>query len=53
MGETNLAQELRWQYRFRNYSRAFSLLREAFTREIDQLNDLEKEGVIQRFELSR
>ncbi len=45
-----MAQELRWQYRFRNYSRAFSLLREAFSREIDQLNDLEKEGVIQRFE---
>ncbi len=25
-------------------------MREAFSREIDQLNDLEKEGVIQRFE---
>lgn len=41
----------RWQYRFDNYSRAFSLLREAI--ELQQkrpLSDLEKEGVIQRFE---
>lgn len=40
----------RWQYRFDNYSRAFSLLREAV--ELQQkrpLSDLEKEGVIQRF----
>ncbi len=41
----------RWKYRFKNYSRAFTLLREA----IDilheaQLNQLEKEGIIQRFE---
>lgn len=45
-------QEVRWQYRFRNFSRAYSLLREAFTREVEQLNDLEKEGVIQRFEFT-
>lgn len=41
----------RWQYRFDNYSRAFSLLREAV--ELQQkrpLSDLEKEVVIQRFE---
>lgn len=41
----------RWQYRFDNYSRAFSLLREAV--ELQQkrpLSDLEKQGVIQRFE---
>ena len=41
----------RWQYRFDNYSRAFSLLREAV--ELQQkrpLSDLEKEGVIQRVE---
>jgi len=41
----------RWQYRFDNFSRAFVLLREA----IDilgerELSQLEKEGVIQRFE---
>jgi nucleotidyltransferase substrate binding protein (TIGR01987 family) len=41
----------RWKYRFNNYKRAFTLLREA----IDTLNEkgltqLEKEGFIQRFE---
>ncbi len=45
-----MAQEIRWQYRFNNFSRAFSLLRAALEREVDELNDLEKEGVIQRFE---
>ena len=40
----------RWQYRFRNFSRAYSLLRQAFNRDMDELNDLEKEGIIQRFE---
>ena len=45
-----MIEEIRWQYRFQNFSRAYSLLREAFTREVDELNDLEKEGVIQRFE---
>ena len=39
----------RWQYRFDNYRRAFSLLREAIEQE-DPLSQLEKEGVIQRFE---
>jgi nucleotidyltransferase substrate binding protein (TIGR01987 family) len=45
-----LAEEIRWQNRFHNFSRAYSLLRAAFDREVDELNDLEKEGVIQRFE---
>ena len=41
----------RWQYRFDNYRRAFSLLREAIELRQDRpLSDLEKEGVIQRFE---
>ena len=46
----------RWQYRFRNYTRALALLREAFE-QMDEANrtggtfsDLEKEGTIQRFE---
>ena len=45
-----MTQEIRWQYRFRNFSRAFTLLREALEGEVEDLNDLEKEGVIQRFE---
>ena len=40
----------RWQYRFRNFSRAFSLLREATETDPAHLNDLEREGLIQRFE---
>jgi len=41
----------RWQYRFYNYRRAFFLLREAVeVMETRELSQLEKEGVIQRFE---
>ena len=41
----------RWQYRFNNYKRAFSLLRKAIELKQDrQLSALEREGVIQRFE---
>ena len=41
----------RWKYRFDNYKRAFTLLREAIE-SIDEkeLSQLEKEGLIQRFE---
>ncbi len=41
----------RWVYRFDNYKRAFALLREAIgIMEERELTQLEKEGVIQRFE---
>lgn len=41
----------RWTYRFANYRRAFVLLREAIAiSEQRELTQLEKEGVIQRFE---
>jgi len=43
-------QETRWRYRFANFSRAFSLLRDALEDGADGLSDLEREGVIQRFE---
>ena len=39
----------RWYYRFDNYQRSFNLLREAIEQE-SPLTQLEKEGVIQRFE---
>jgi nucleotidyltransferase substrate binding protein (TIGR01987 family) len=42
-------QTPRWYYRFDNYRRAFTLLREAIEQE-SPLTQLEKEGVIQRFE---
>ena len=41
----------RWLYRFDNYKRAFGLLREAMELiETRPLTQLEREGVIQRFE---
>ena len=41
----------RWIYRFDNYKRAFGLLREAIEiMEARELSQLEKEGIIQRFE---
>ena len=43
-------REVRWHYRFRNFSRAYILLSEATEREVRELNQLEREGVIQRFE---
>ena len=48
---TNNQDNPRWIYRFDNYKRAFILLREAMEimKERD-LTQLEKEGVIQRFE---
>ena len=44
------AQPARWQYRFRNFSRAYALLREAAEDDPKNLTDLEREGLIQRFE---
>jgi len=41
----------RWIYRFDNYKRAFMLLREAVeTMQAREVTQLEKEGIIQRFE---
>jgi nucleotidyltransferase substrate binding protein (TIGR01987 family) len=46
-------KDIRWQQRFRNFDRAFLLLRSALEeRGLEQMSDLEKEGLIQRFEYS-
>jgi nucleotidyltransferase substrate binding protein (TIGR01987 family) len=42
--------DIRWQQRLANFSRALGLLREAMANGPSALNQLEKEGVIQRFE---
>jgi len=48
---TKQEEKPRWIYRFDNYKRAFILLREAIeTMEERELTQLEKEGIIQRFE---
>ena len=51
LSENSTNSKPRWVYRFDNYRRAFFLLREAIeTMESRELTQLEKEGVIQRFE---
>ena len=46
-----MSQDVRWKQRFENFERGFVLLRSALEeRTLDQLNQLEQEGVIQRFE---
>ena len=42
--------DIRWEQRFENFERAFRLLEEPLTADTKALSDLEKEGVIQRFE---
>lgn len=46
----NREEPSRWQYRFRNFSRAYLRLREAAEDDPGNLSDLEREGLIQRFE---
>ena len=44
-------KEPRWKCRFQNFSRAYNLLNSALEEnDIDNLSNLEQEGVIQRFE---
>ena len=47
-----MTQEIRWHYRFQNFSSAYNLLSEAFESGIWGLNRLEQEGTIQRFEFT-
>lgn len=46
----NPSPDIRWKQRFQNFDRAFVLLRQAMEAGPGALNQLEKEGVIQRFE---
>ncbi len=45
-----MTDAIRWRQRFENFERAFRLLQEAFEKDPSQMSDLEKEGVVQRFE---
>ena len=45
-----MTETVRWQYRFRNFSRAYILLGEAVEPGVAELNELEREGAIQRFQ---
>ena len=46
-----MSHDIRWKQRFQNFERALILLREALE-DIGALSELEKEGVIQRFEFT-
>ena len=46
----NQPADIRWQQRLMNFERALRLLREAMANGPEALNQLEKEGAIQRFE---
>jgi nucleotidyltransferase substrate binding protein (TIGR01987 family) len=43
-------QDILWKQRFTNFNSAFLLLREAMENDLATLSQLEKEGIIQRFE---
>jgi len=44
-------QDIRWQQRFQNFDRALGLLRSALAgKQIEDYNELETEGLVQRFE---
>jgi nucleotidyltransferase substrate binding protein (TIGR01987 family) len=46
-------QDIRWKQRFKNFEKAFGLLEEAVQQGLDEeLTDLEKQGLIQRFEFT-
>ena len=47
-----MSLDIRWKQRFQSFDRAYLLLRQALENGPGALNQLEKEGVIQRFEYS-
>ena len=44
--------DIRWKQRFDNFDRAFVLFREVYDRGVNALSQLEREGAIQRFEVT-
>lgn len=47
-----MSRDIRWEQRFQNFSKALALLRQPFSCETASLSDLEKEGIVQRFEVT-
>jgi nucleotidyltransferase substrate binding protein (TIGR01987 family) len=45
-----MPKDIRWQQRFANYKKALQKLKEAAALDLENMSDLEKEGMIQRFE---
>jgi nucleotidyltransferase substrate binding protein (TIGR01987 family) len=44
--------DIRWKQRFENFQKALRLLDEPYQRDRASLSDLEKEGIVQRFEIT-
>ena len=47
-----MENDIRWKQRFNNFARAVSLLNEVSEMNISTLSQLEKEGIVQRFEFT-
>jgi len=47
-----MEQDIRWKQRFQNFDRAVVLLREPLEAGAENLSLLEKEGIVQRFEIA-
>ncbi len=45
-----MAEDIRWEQRFMNYKKALARLQAVQANELPSLSELEKEGLIQRFE---
>ena len=45
----NIDKDIRWKQRFQNFKRAYNQLK-ASVEQVNELSDLEKEGMVQRFE---
>jgi nucleotidyltransferase substrate binding protein (TIGR01987 family) len=47
-----MEQDIRWKQRFENFNNAFQLLKEVRELDYAKLSQLEKEGIVQRFEFT-
>ncbi len=47
-----MSEDVRWEQRFENFEKAFLHLQDATQRNFSSLSDLEKEGLVQRFEFT-
>jgi nucleotidyltransferase substrate binding protein (TIGR01987 family) len=47
-----MEQDIRWKQRFENFNNAFQLLKEVQMLDYSKLSQLEKEGIVQRFEFT-
>ena len=45
-------QDIRWRQRFNNFEKALLLLQEGLAKGAEKLSNLEKEGIVQRFEFT-